>query len=72
MRINLEKINKDKYNIEEKELTRVLSYIKRLENRMNRAINYIENEDIDICMIRNNDIQDTKQELLDILKGEDK
>ena len=44
--------------------------IERLNNIIKKAINYIENEDIDVCSIRNNDIQDTKQELLDILKGE--
>lgn len=35
--------------------------------RIDKAIEYIKNEDIDICTIRYNDIVDTKNELLEIL-----
>ena len=43
----------------------------KMARAISEAIEYIENEDIDVCTIRNNDIQDTKQKLLDILKGSD-
>ena len=39
------------------------------KSRIDKAIEYIENEDIDVCMIRYNDIYDTKKELLNILRG---
>lgn len=39
----------------------------KLQVKINNAIDYIKNEDIDICTIRNNDIIDTKNELLEIL-----
>lgn len=45
--------------------------IERLNNIINKAIEYVEDENIDITTIRFNDIQDVKKELLDILKGED-
>ena len=38
-----------------------------LLQKIDKAIEYIKNEDIDICTIRNNDIVDTKNELLEIL-----
>ena len=37
------------------------------ESKIDKAIEYIKNEDIDICTIRYNDIVDTKNELLEIL-----
>lgn len=43
----------------------------KLCERIGKAIEYIENKDIDVCTIRNNDIWDTKEELLEILQGED-
>lgn len=45
---------------------------KQKENIIKEVREYVENENIDVCTIRYNDIQDVKQELLDILKGEDK
>lgn len=42
-----------------------------LLNKINKAIDYIEDENIDITTIRFNDIQDVKKDLLEILKGED-
>lgn len=41
--------------------------IERLNSIIKEAIEYIENEDIDVCTIRYNDIQDVKQQLLEIL-----
>lgn len=43
----------------------------KLLNKINKAIEYIEDENIDITTIRFNDIQDVKKDLLEILKGED-
>ena len=42
-----------------------------LEERISKALEYIEDENIDITTIRFNDIQDVKKDLLEILKGED-
>lgn len=42
-----------------------------LLNKINKAIEYVEDENIDITTIKFNDIQDVKKELLEILKGED-
>ena len=43
----------------------------RLNERINKAIKYICNDNIDVCTVRYNDIQNVKNELLDILKGGD-
>ena len=40
-------------------------------SRIEKAVEYIENKDIDVCTIRYNDIYDTKKELLNILNGEE-
>ena len=43
-----------------------------LQQKIDKAIEYIKNEDIDICTIRYNDIVDTKNELLEILGDKEK
>ena len=40
-------------------------------SRIEKAVEYIENKDIDVCTIRYNDIYDKKKELLNILNGEE-
>lgn len=42
--------------------------LERLNNIIDKAREYIENEDVDVTTIRYNDIFDIKNELLDILK----
>ena len=45
--------------------------LQQKENIIKEVREYVENENIDVCTIRYNDIQDVKQELLEILdKGE--
>ena len=48
------------------------SQVIELRDRINKTIEYVEDENIDITTIRFNDIQDVKKDLLDILKGVDK
>lgn len=74
-RINLEILSKDKFIIEEKELTRVLSYIKRLENKIDKVISYIEedqNKELSVdSYFRFKDLCEF-DDILNILKGIDK
>ena len=66
--MNIEQIKeKIKAYYIETDIDKVLDYINNLQQRIDKAIEYIKNEDIDICTIRNNDIVDTKNELLEIL-----
>ena len=48
-------------------LKKVLEENERLHSIIEEARQYVEDEDIDVCTIRYNDIQDVKQELLEIL-----
>lgn len=41
-------------------------------SRIEKAVAYIKSNEIDVCTIKNNDIYDTKKELLNILNGSDK
>lgn len=61
----------DKYRIDVtydgKDIKALLEYLFEQEQKIDKAIEYIKNEDIDVCTIRYNDIYDTKNELLEIL-----
>lgn len=47
--------------------------LKQKENIINRTKEFIQNKDVDVCTVRNNDIQDVKNIVLEILdnKGSD-
>lgn len=50
-------------------ITNLQQELEDYKSRIEKAVEYIENEDIDVCTIKYNDIYDTKQELLNILNG---